>query len=111
MESHFQEEFASLEDETKARAQLSHVFQYDDFITMSLKSYQTAATSRNRGDIGRTHDPEVARNTTDIEYYVLVPRMLIHNLIRLAVGVENSFWCIRLYFRSYLSTFDLKGSS
>lgn len=57
-----------------------------------------------------THDPEVARNTTEIEY-VLVPRMQIHNLISLAVGVENSFWCIRLHFRSHLSTFDLKGSS
>lgn len=68
------------------------------------------ATSRSRGDIGRTHDPEVERNTTEI-YCVLVPRMQIHNLISLAVGVENSFWCIRLHFRSHLSTFDLKGSS
>ena len=68
------------------------------------------ATSRSRGDIGRTHDPEVERNTTEIDY-VLVPRMQIHNLISLAVGVENSFWCIRLHFRSHLSTFDLKGSS
>ena len=67
-------------------------------------------SSRSRGDIGRTHDPEVERNTTEIEY-VLVPRMQIHNLISLAVGVENSFWCIRLHFRSHLSTFDLKGSS
>lgn len=68
------------------------------------------ATSRSRGDIGRTHDPEVERNTTEIDC-VLVPRMQIHNLISLAVGVENSFWCIRLHFRSHLSTFDLKGSS
>ena len=38
MENHFQEEFASLEDKTGARAQVIHVFQCGGFVAMSLQA-------------------------------------------------------------------------
>ena len=38
MESHFQEEFASLEDKTAARTQVIHVFQCGGFVAMSLQA-------------------------------------------------------------------------
>ena len=83
MESHFQEEFASLEDKTAARTQVIHVFQCGGFVAMSLQ----AVSLRQPHEIEallvlRTTQifskwpgiqPEVARNTTEIEY-VLVPR-------------------------------------
>ena len=100
MENHFQEEFASLEDKTKAGAQVFHVFQYGRLRSYEPASRITAATSWNQGDIGRTYDPKIFKmtqypagsgakhdwnrvrprtsnaNTTEIEYVLVVRTQL-----------------------------------
>ena len=83
MESHFQEELASFEDKTKARAQVIHVFQYGGSVALNqqvvslrqpheIEAILVVRTTQNFSKWPGIQ-PEMVQHTTEIEY-VLVPR-------------------------------------